>query len=121
MATDQVIDETSPAASPGTPDELEAVVGEGLGGVSEAAKAVLFGLQSQSHLYAGTVPDEVVRARRAKNRAARRARTGNTAALRRQARRQIADRRKFRRGQAPWLPGISQDRVVDAEVVEDDQ
>ncbi|WJR31861.1 hypothetical protein P3F83_14920 [Mycobacteroides immunogenum] len=49
------------------------------------ATATLVGLQ-RKHIYAGTVPEAVVRQRRAKNRAARRARRGNSAALRRQAR-----------------------------------
>lgn len=47
--------------------------------------AILIGLQGK-HIYGGTVPESVVRERRAKNRAARRARRGNTAALRKQAR-----------------------------------
>lgn len=38
------------------------------------------------HLYAGTVPPEVVARRRARNRHARRARRGNTAAIARQSR-----------------------------------
>ncbi|MFJ8815460.1 hypothetical protein [Amycolatopsis thermoflava] len=44
---------------------------------SAFAIAVLLGLQSQRHVYGGTVPAETVARRRAKNRAARRSRRIN--------------------------------------------
>lgn len=79
---------------------------------------ILFALQSARHVYGGTVPEEVVAQRRAKNRDARRARRGNTRALRRQARlNRIGNRRRF--GRPIYLPGISPD--IDVEIVEDDQ
>ncbi|WP_198654407.1 MULTISPECIES: hypothetical protein [Nocardia] len=43
---------------------------------SRWARAILSGLQGKDHVYQGTVPDEVVQGRRAKNRAARKARRG---------------------------------------------
>ncbi|RIS89316.1 hypothetical protein D2E55_26390, partial [Mycobacteroides abscessus] len=67
------------------------------------------------HVYAGTVPEAVVRQRRAKNRAARRARRGNISALRRQARLNRKVRRPSRRmpydmghliGTAPGAPWL---------------
>lgn len=80
------------------------------------ATAVLIGLQSKQHVYGGTVPAVEVAARRAKNRAARRARRGNRPALARQARLNRDHTPRFRRGQSPWIQGISQ--PVDAEVAE---
>lgn len=71
------------------------------------ATAVLVGLQGKSHVYGGTVPKVEVAARRVKNRAARRARRGNTPALARQARLNRDHTPRFRRGQAPWIQGIS--------------
>lgn len=67
-------------------------------GINNAA--IIIGLQSK-HVYAGTVPESVVRERRAKNRAARRARRGNVPALRRQAR---LNRAANRRGHRPVYP-----------------
>lgn len=46
----------------------------------------MFAALQTMHLYAGTVPPEVVARRRAKNRHARRARRGNVSALAREAR-----------------------------------
>ncbi|SLF13711.1 MULTISPECIES: hypothetical protein [Mycobacteroides] len=63
-------------------------------GINNAA--IIIGLQSK-HVYAGTVPESVVRQRRAKNRDARRARRGNVSALRRQARLNRKVRRPGRR------------------------
>ncbi|SLF39876.1 hypothetical protein [Mycobacteroides abscessus] len=63
-------------------------------GINNAA--IIIGLQSK-HVYAGTVPESVVRKRRAKNRDARRARRGNVSALRRQARLNRKVRRPSRR------------------------
>lgn len=67
-------------------------------GINNAA--IIIGLQSK-HVYAGTVPESVVRQRRAKNRDARRARRGNVPALRRQAR---LNRAANRRGRRPVYP-----------------
>ncbi|MBV0916080.1 MULTISPECIES: hypothetical protein [Mycobacteroides] len=81
-------------------------------GINNAA--IIIGLQSK-HVYAGTVPESVVRQRRAKNRAARRARRGNISALRRQARLNRKVRRPSRRmpydmghllGTAPGAPWL---------------
>ncbi|ANO20607.1 MULTISPECIES: hypothetical protein [Mycobacteroides] len=81
-------------------------------GINNAA--IIIGLQSK-HVYAGTVPEAVVRQRRAKNRAARRARRGNISALRRQARLNRKVRRPSRRmpydmghliGTAPGAPWL---------------
>lgn len=84
--------------------------------------AVFLGLQSQRHIYAGTVPAEVIAERRAKNRAARRARRGNTPAIRHAARLAESRNRRYRR-LSRFVTG-SLDHlglIVDAEVVEDDQ
>ncbi len=85
-------------------------------GINNAA--IIIGLQSK-HVYAGTVPELVVRERRAKNRDARRARRGNVSALRRQARlNRVANRRgrrmPYSMGRslgaipgAPWLVEVA--------------
>lgn len=89
-------------------------------GLDRYLQSVMLGLQAAPHIYAGSVPAEVVAKRRAKNRAARHARRGNTAALRRQARsnRVANGRRLFRRGFAPDPLGTVDGRIIDAEVVE---
>ncbi|WP_396902786.1 hypothetical protein [Mycolicibacterium sp.] len=85
-------------------------------------KAVFFALQGQGHIYAGTVPPEVIARRRAKNRAARQARRGNTPAIRRAARRAESRNRSYRR-LSRFVTGYLDHLglIVDAEVVEDDQ
>ncbi|MFD7247826.1 hypothetical protein ACFV6Y_38495 [Streptomyces massasporeus] len=85
-------------------------------------KAVFFALQGQGHIYAGTVPSEVIAQRRAKNRAARRARRGNTPAIRRAARLAESRNRSYRR-LSRFVTGYMDHLglIVDAEVVEDDQ
>lgn len=57
---------------------------------------MLLTLQTQSHIYAGTVPVEEIARRRKKNKQARQARKGNKSAIARQARRNKA-RNSFRR------------------------
>ncbi|MFA4084830.1 hypothetical protein ONA92_24325 [Mycobacteroides salmoniphilum] len=75
--------------------------------------AILIGLQGK-HIYGGTVPETVVRERRAKNRAARRARRGNVSALRKQARLNGVQRQGLRRVRVinPF------NQPIDAEVVD---
>ncbi|URM86499.1 hypothetical protein PBI_HILLTOPFARM_57 [Mycobacterium phage Hilltopfarm] len=82
------------------------------------AALTLFSLQTQSHVYGGTVPPEVVAKRRARNRNARRARRGNTAAIRRQARSNRVANRHPRFGYSHNHDPLGT-KVVDAEVVED--
>lgn len=82
------------------------------------AALTMFGLQFKANIYGGTVPEAEVARRRRKNRAARRARRGNTRALARQARLNRDHTPKFRRGQSPYIDGISP--PIDAEIVEDE-
>lgn len=62
-------------------DERDQVIKPGgLSGAAEPtdyARAVLVGLQSQAHIYAGTVPPEVIAERRRRNRQARKSRRIN--------------------------------------------
>ncbi len=74
-----------------------------------------FALQSQAHIYGGTVPTAVIAQRRKKNREARAARRGNTAAIHRQARANFAANRKPKPRRVINPLGRV---VVDAEVVE---
>lgn len=73
-------------------------------GPSPSAWAIFQGLQSQAHIYGGTVDPVTFAERRKRNRHARRARAGNTVAIARQARLNKPRRgRRFARGQAPTL------------------
>lgn len=49
----------------------------GLEGPAPTERGILYGLQRQAHVYAGTVPVGEIRNRRIKNRAARKARRLN--------------------------------------------
>lgn len=83
---------------------------------------IAMGLQKLGHIYGGTVPEGVVKERRAKNRNARRQRRGNAPALRRAARLAASKRRSSRTqgrkyGRYIYLDGISE--PIDAEVVDE--
>lgn len=106
---------------PGDPDapteRLEALADEfqELGAVASSGmrQAVFFALQSQAHIYGGTVDPVVVAARRGRNRAARASRRGDFAAIRRQARANRKQQRRFARGQAPDPLGLRGESVVE--------
>lgn len=105
---------------PGDPDapteRLEALADEfqelgAVGASSGMRQALFFALQSQAHIYGGTVDPAVVAARRGRNRAARASRRGDFAAIRRQARANRRQQQRFARGQAPDPLGLRGEEV----------